>query len=220
MNLRPHIDKINAQLMRLVNDAAAAFKRARTQQVDLKSLKTSIACVLSKLIQTVRQRPKWTIADIRPWLKFNGQKIALYVGAPIIGFIILVIVNHQISRYSDLLALKPAQLTAIEALVYESKYSVPQISSATALTDNDLETIRVILQNRGINTNILRLNLEQGVQIEVQADQVPFGQWVAFLDEVARRWQLYPIQLNLQAKEQPESVSIRATLQQSQAPSQ
>jgi type II secretory pathway component PulM len=217
MTLRHHLETLNERLMTWTRHAAQACRRARTQQVDLYALKASLTTVLGHLKHTIRLRPQLTFTDIRPWLKLNGHKLALFVGAPIIGLTVLWVVHHQISRFSVMLALKPAQLSAIEALIYESKNTGNNTSPATTLSDTDLETMRVILQNRGINTNIFRLNLDQGVRIEIQADQVPFGQWVAFLEEIARRWQVYPAQLNLQANEQPESVSVRGTLQQSQA---
>jgi type II secretory pathway component PulM len=43
---------------------------------------------------------------------------------------------------------------------------------------------------------------------------VPFGQLIAFLDEAAQRWDLFPVDLNVVAGDAPEMVSIRGVLQQ------
>lgn len=217
MTLRQHIDSARERLITLGRQSAAALQRARTQQVDLNDLKRHASRLLAHLQQKLRQKPSISMAQLRPWLHQHGRKLAMTVGVPLIGLILLIIVHHQINRLNTILALKPAQLTAIEALIQDSKSNSSSPTVAPPLTDNDLETMRVILQNRGINTNILRLSLDQGVRIELQAEQVPFGQWVAFLEEIARRWQVYPVQLTLQANDQPGSVSVRGTLQQSQA---
>ena len=217
MTLRQHLDSARERLITLGRQSAAALQRARTQQVDLNDLKRHASRLLAQLQQKLRQKPSISVAQLRPWLHQHGRKLAMTVGVPLIGLILLIIVHQQINRLHIILALKPAQLTAIEALIQDSKSNSASPTVAPPLTDNDLETMRVILQNRGINTNILRLSLDQGVRIELQAEQVPFGQWVAFLEEIARRWQVYPVQLTLQGNDQPGSVSVRGTLQQSQA---
>jgi type II secretory pathway component PulM len=175
---------------------------------------------MNHLRQLAKRKQAFSLNDLRPWLQQHGRKLTLTFVAPIAAVVLLLLINHQITRVSNSVALKPAQLTAIESLIQESKNvggSGGTLSAAPTLTDNDLETMRVILQNRGISPNILRLNLESGVSIEIQVDQAAFGQWMAFLDEIARRWQVYPTQLTLKAAEQPDTVSVRGTLQQTQA---
>jgi type II secretory pathway component PulM len=217
MTLRQQLNHVRERLIILGRQSAAALQRARTQQVDLNDLKRHMSRLVAKLQQLLQQKPSLSMAQIRPWLHQHGRKLAITAGLPVLGLSLLLIIHQQINRLSGSLALKPAQFNAIESLVQESKSNSANPSIAPPLTDNDLETMRVILQNRGINTNILRLNLEQGVRIELQAEQVPFGQWIAFLEEIAKRWQIYPLQLTLQANEQPGSVSVRGTLQQTQA---
>lgn len=217
MNPRAVLDILRQRLNHWGRQLANAWQRARTQQVDLSSVKNAIRGLADTLRQRLRQRPSFSVTTLRLWLQLHGRKLALMVGAPLLGIAMLILVNQQTSRLSNSLALKPVQLHLIESLIQESKQNNRSGNAAVApLTDNDLETMRVILQNRGINTNILRLNLEQGVRIEIQIDQAPFGQWIAFLEEIAQRWQVYPTQLTLQANDQPEVVSIRGTLQQSQ----
>jgi type II secretory pathway component PulM len=217
MNLRQQLQQARERLSILGRQSAAALQRARTQQVDFNDIKRSMARLFANLQQRLRQKPSFSMAQVRPWMHQHGRQLAITAGLPLLGLVLLLIVHQQINHLSTSLALKPAQLTAIESLVQDSKSHNANPSIAPPLTDNDLETMRVILQNRGINTNILRLNLDQGVRIELQAEQVPFGQWVSFLEEIAKRWQVYPIQLTLQASEQPGSVTVRGTLQQSQA---
>lgn len=206
---------VRERLIALGQQTGAAFQHARTQQVDFKDFMRALLRLRDNLEQRIRNKPSFSQAQIRLWLYQHGRKLVITAGIPLLGLVLLVIVHQQISLQSDLLVLKPAQLTAIESLIQDSKSSnTPSIASP--LTDNDLETMRVILQNRGISTNILRLSLDQGIRIELQADQVPFAQWIAFLEEIASRWQVYPIQITLQANEQPGSVSVRGTLQQTQ----
>lgn len=217
MNHKERLAQYQTRLADLAKRGVAALQRARTQQVDMAAVKASIARGLHQLRQLSKQEPSFSIRDLRPWLQQHGRKLALTVAAPLTLITLLILVQHQIGKLADSAALKPAQLTAIESLIQDSKNTGTTINPPAALTDNDLETMRVILQNRGITPNILRLNLDSGVGIEIQVDQAPFGQWVPFLEEIARRWQVYPTQLTLKASDQPEIVSIRGTLQQTQA---
>lgn len=216
MNYRQRLDEYQSRLIAGVKRCAAALHRARTQQVDMATVKASIAGSLDRLRQLAKREQKLSLKDLRPWLQQHGRKLAMTVGAPIVAILAIFLVNHLIASVSVSVALKPAQLTAIESLIQDSKNTGVSTSLAPALTDNDMETMRVILQNRGITPNILRLNLDSGIGIEIQADQAAFGQWVAFLEEISRRWQVYPTQLTIKATDQPETVSIRGTLQQAQ----
>lgn len=216
MNYRQHLDACRSQLIVVAKRSIAAFQRARTQQVDMAMVKAAMADVLNRLRQLAKREQTFSLSGIRHWLQQNGRKLSLTMVAPIAALLLLVLVNQQIIRVSNNVALKPAQLTAIESLIQDSKNTGTGVSTAPALTDSDLETMRVILQNRGITPNILRLNLDSGIGIEIQVDQAAFGQWVSFLEEIAQRWQVYPMQLTLKAAEQPETVSIRGTLQQIQ----
>ena len=216
MNYKERLAQYQTRLADLAKRGVAALQRARTQQVDMAAVKASIARGLHQLRQLSKQEASFSIRDLRPWLQQHGRKLALTVAAPLTLITLLILVQHQIGKLADSAALKPAQLTAIESLIQDSKNTGTTTNPPAALTDNDLETMRVILQNRGMTPNILRLNLDSGVGIEIQVDQAPFGQWVAFLEEIARRWQVYPTQLTLKASDQPEIVSIRGTLQQTQ----
>lgn len=217
MNYREHLDKYRALLIDWSKRGAAALHRARTQQVDMATLKANFAQAKARLKQLAKREQKLTLSDLKPWLQQHGRRLTLTVAAPLAFVTALWLVNHLIHSTSDDLALKPAQLMAIESLIQDSKNTGTNVAPPAALTDNDLETMRVILQNRGITPNILRLNLDSGAGIEVQIDQAAFGQWIAFLDEISRRWQVYPSQLTLKATDQPEIISVRGTLQQVQS---
>lgn len=217
MNYRQRLAMYRSHLHAWMTRGAAAFQRARTQQVDMTMVKASLAQMFHRLRQLTRRERTLTLNDLRLWLHQHGKKLGLTVGVPVAAIGLLMVVSLQIATLSSSLALKAAQLNAIESLIQDSKNNANSAAAVPPLTDNDVETMRVILQNRGINPNILRLNLESGVGIEVQADQAAFGQWVAFLDEISRRWQIYPSQLTLRATDQPEIVSVRGSLQQSQA---
>ena len=215
---RERLDEYLTRLLEMAKQGAAALNRARTQQVDMATVKANIAEALNRLRQLAKREQTFTLIDLRPWLQQHGRKLALTVAAPIGAIVLLLLVNQLITSVSNSVALKPAQLTAVESLIQDSKNMGNTMTPPAVLTDNDLETMRVILQNRGISPNILRLNLDSGVGIEIQVDQAAFGQWVAFLEEIARRWQVYPTQLTLKATDQPETVSIRGTLLQAQTP--
>lgn len=217
MNYRQQLAAYRSRLVDWTKRGAAALKRARTQQIDMTMVKASAAQTFHRLRMLIKRERTLTLNDLRVWSHQHGKKLMLTVVAPITAVVLLLVVNSQISVLDERLALKAAQLNAIESLIQDSKNTTGSASPMPVLTDNDVETMRVILQNRGINPNILRLNLDSGVGIEIQADQAAFGQWVAFLDEIARRWQVYPTQLTVKAMEQPEMVSVRGTLQQSQA---
>lgn len=216
MKYQQRLDEYRSRLIEWAKQCAAALNRARMQQVGLASVKAYIARNFDYLRQLAKREQSLSLKDLRPWLQQHGRKLALTVAAPTAVILAIFFVNYLITRVSNSVALKPAQLTSIESLIQDSKNTGNSPTQAPPLTDNDLETMRVILQNRGIAPNILRLNLDSGISIEIQTDQAAFGQWAAFLEEVSRRWQVYPTQLTLKATDQPEIVSIRGTLQQAQ----
>jgi type II secretory pathway component PulM len=216
MSYQRQLDELRSCLIVGAKRFAAALHRARTQQVDMAILKASFASSLDRLRELAKRDQKISLNALRPWVQQHGKKLAIRVGALIAAILAIFLVNLLSSIVSNSVALKPAQLTAIESLIQDSKNTGSSPSQAPPLTDNDLETMRVILQNRGITSNILRLNLDSGIGIEIQTDQAAFGQWIAFLEEIRQRWQVYPAQLTLKSTDQPEIVSIRGTLQQTQ----
>lgn len=194
----------------------AKLHEARTRDVDFSSVKLKCNEYLSNLRQLKQRDFKITLADIRPWLHQHGRKVSIYVGMPLLILVVWMFGVKQIHAIYTQVSLKPAQLAALETLIQDSKLNGANTPSTPPLTDVELETLRVILQTRGITPNILRLNLDNGIGIEIQIDQASFGQWIAFLDEASRRWHLYPMQLTIKAGDGPEVVSIRGLLQQSQ----
>lgn len=189
------------------------LQRARTHDVDFAAFKGAWTRINQQLRQLIQRDYKLSMSELRPWFRQHGRKLGLYVGSPIITILAVLLIQQQTTQLSNTLALRPAQLTAIQSLIQDSKTSAAT-ETTPLLTDNEIETLRVILQNRGITPNVLRLNLDQGGSVELQTDQANFGQWVSFLEEAARRWHLFPTLLTIKASDSPEIVSIRATLQQ------
>jgi type II secretory pathway component PulM len=196
-----------------IHAAGEWLRHARTQDVDVSKLKGSFSRVGQRLRQMQQRDFTLILSDLRPWLRQHRRKLSLYLGVPVTALLLLLLIHQQTTRLDHALALRPAQKTAIESLIQDSK-ATGSTDITPTLTDTEIETLRVILQNRGISPNILRLNLDQGGSVEFQTDQASFGQWVAFLEEVARRWHLFPTQLTIKATDSPEIVSIRAVLQQ------
>ena len=189
------------------------LRHAHTKEVDFSAFKKYLNQTVARVRQLNARDLQIRIDDIRPWLRQHGRKLSIYLAFPIATLLLLLLIQQQTTRLNQALALRPAQLTALESLIQDSKAN--SVSDATqTLTDTEIETLRVILQNRGITPNILRLNVDQGGSVEFQTDQASFGQWVAFLEEAARRWHLFPVQLTIKATDSPEVVSIRAVLQQ------
>lgn len=213
----PHIqellNKARKQLTSRLNATGAWFQHARTQEIDISAFKDFLTRAGNRLRELTQRDFSLRLENLRPWLRQHQRQFSLYLILPIAVAALVVLIKQQTTSLNHALALRPAQLTALESLIQASK-SGPMVSSAPPLTDADLETLRVILQNRGITPNILRLNLDHNGNVEFQADQAAFGQWVAFLEEVAQRWHLYPTQLLIKAGDSPETVSIRAILQQ------
>lgn len=216
MNYRQYLEEYGNRLTSLAKQAGSALHHARTQQVDMATVKAYVGDGINRLRQLSKREKTFSLSDLRSWLQQHGRKLATSVAVPVTFVGLLLLTNHFIGSTSASVSLKAAQLTAIESLIQDSKSTGINTSPVIAITDTDLETMRVILQNRGITPNILRLNLESGVGIEIQIDQAPFGQWVAFLEEISRRWQIYPTQLTVKSTDQPEIVSIRGTLLQTQ----
>lgn len=202
-SLSPQLDKVGEWL-----------RHARTKDVDFTELKSKASQIGQRLRQLAQRDHKLSIEHLRAWFRQHGRKLVRYAGLPIAAIMLILLIRLQITSLNQALALRPAQLTALESLIQDSKTSAT-VDTTPTLTDTEIETLRVILQNRGITPNILRLNLDLGSSVEFQTDQAAFGQWVAFLEEAARRWQLYPTQLTLKATDTPEVVSIRAVLHQS-----
>lgn len=197
-----------------------SLSQANSQEFDLESIKTWLAETAEKVRERLQalkaQETKLTWSDVRGWLHQHGRNLLIYLALPILGIILLMVIQKQTQQQVDTMYLRQAQLTTIQNMVQKSKLSSLMGDPSPPLNDNEVETIRIMLQNRGISPNILRLNLTRGgaSELEVQADQVPFGQWIIFLDEAAQRWDLFPVDMNVSAGDAPEMVSLRALLQQ------
>lgn len=197
-----------------------SLSQAHSQEFDLESIKTWLAETAEKVRERLQalkaQETKLTWSDVRGWLHQHGRNLLIYLALPILGIILLMVIQKQTQQQVDTMYLRQAQLTTIQNMVQKSKLSSLMGDPSPPLNDNEVETIRIMLQNRGISPNILRLNLTRGgaSELEVQADQVPFGQWIIFLDEAAQRWDLFPVDMNVSAGDAPEMVSLRALLQQ------
>lgn len=208
--------KLRDQWQRVKN----SLSQANSQEFDLESIKTWLAETAEKLrerFQELRaQETKLTWSDVRGWIHQHGRTLLIYLALPILGIIVLMVIQKQTQQQVNTMYLHQAQLTTIQNMVQKSKLSSLMGDPSPPLNDNEVETIRIMLQNRGISPNILRLNLTRGgaSELELQADQVPFGQWIIFLDEAAQRWDLFPVDMSVSAGDAPEMVSLRAVLQQ------
>ena len=201
-------------LSRQWDKGSAWLRHARTKDIDFAEFKTSLKQAFEGVQQYYHRDNGLSIDNFRPWLRQHGRKLSLTLLLPIAAVVLIVLIRQQTTNLNQALALRPAQLSALESLIQDSKGNT-SVDTTSTLTDTEIETLRVILQNRSITPNILRLNLDQGGTVEFQTDQAAFGQWVAFLEEAARRWHLYPTQLTIKATDSTEIVSIRAVLQQS-----
>lgn len=208
--------KLREHWQRLKNSVS----QANSQEFDLESIKTWLAETAEKLRERLKelksQEKNLTWSDVRALLHQHGRSLLIYLALPILGIILLMVIQKQTQQQVDTMYLRQAQLTTIQNMVQKSKLSSLMGDPSPPLNDNEVETIRIMLQNRGISPNILRLNLTRGgaSELELQADQVPFGQWIIFLGEAAERWDLFPVDMNVNAGDAPEMVSLRAVLQQ------
>lgn len=197
-----------------------SLRQANSREFDLESIKSWFAEqteALQERIEAIKNRESTlTWQDIRTWFHLNGRQLALYLLLPLAGLILLVVVQNQTRQQVSAMYLHQAQLTALESMIFKSKITALNSDPSPALNDNEVETIRIMLQNRGISPNTLRLdtNRDGGSMLELQAERVAFGQWIAFLDEAALRWDLFPTELVVRADDAPEIVTIRAVLQQ------
>lgn len=208
--------KLREQWLRVKN----SLSQANSREFDLESLKTWLAETAEKIRERLQelkaQEKKPTWSDVRAWLHMHGRTLAIYLALPILGIILLMVIQKQTQQQVNTMYLRQAQLTTIQNMIQKSKLSSLMGDPSPPLNDNEVETIRIMLQNRGISPNILRLNLTRdgASELELQADQVPFGQWIIFLEEAAQRWDLFPVDMNVSAGDAPEIVSLRAILQQ------
>lgn len=196
------------------------LRQANSQEFDLESIKTWCAekvASMQERLQALKERETGlTWADVRSWFHLHGRQLALYVLLPVAGLVLLSLVQKETRHQVDIMYLHQAQLTGIESMIYKSKLTALDGDPSPPLNDNEVETIRIMLQNRGISPNTLRLdtNRDGGSVLELQAEHVAFGQWIAFLDEAALRWDLFPTELIIRAEDTPEIVTLRAVLQQ------
>lgn len=195
------------------------LRQANSQEFDVESIKAWFAETAERLREKLQelksQENKLTWADVRTWLHLHGRQLAIYLLLPMIGIVLVLVIQDQTRQQVQTMYLHQAQLTAVQSMIQKSKLTSLSGDPSPPLNDNEVETIRIMLQNRGITPGILRLNLNRGgSMVELQAEQVPFGQWIAFLDEAAQRWDLFPVDLNIVAGDAPEIVSIRGVLQQ------
>ncbi len=195
------------------------LRQANSQEFDVESIKSwfaeTVERLRAKLQELKSQENKLTWANVRTWLHLHGRQLAIYLLLPMIGIVLAWVIQDQTHHQLDTMYLRQAQLTAVQSMIQKSKLTSLSGDPSPPLNDNEVETIRIMLQNRGITPGILRLNLNRGgSMVELQAEQVPFGQWIVFLDEAAQRWDLFPVDLNVVAGDAPEIVSIRGVLQQ------
>ncbi len=196
------------------------LRQANSQEFDLDSIKSWLAekaASLQARLQALKERDTvLTWADVRTWFHLHGRQLALYLALPAAGLILLLIVQKETRQQVNAMYLHHAQLTGLESMIYKSKLTALNGDPSPPLNDNEVETIRIMLQNRGISPNTLRLdtNRDGGSVLELQAEHVAFGQWIAFLDEAAQRWDLFPTELIVRAEDTPEIVTLRAVLQQ------
>lgn len=197
-----------------------SLRQANSREFDLDNIKSWLAEqseALKERIQAIKSRESTlTWQEVRTWLHLNGRQLALYLLLPLAGLTLLVVVQNQTQQQVSAMYLHQVQLTTLESMIYKSKITALNGDPSPALNDNEVETIRIMLQNRGISPNILRLdtNRDGGSVLELQAERVAFGQWIAFLDEAALRWDLFPTELIVRADDVPEIVTIRTVLQQ------
>lgn len=196
------------------------LRHANSQEFDLDSIKSWLAekaASLQERLQTLKERETvLTLADVRSWFHLHGRQLVLYMGLPAAGLMLLFVVQKETHQQVSRMYLHQAQLTGLESMIYKSKLTALNGDPSPPLNDNEVETIRIMLQNRGISPNTLRLdtNRDGGSVLELQAEHVAFGQWIAFLDEAALRWDLFPTELIVRAEDVPEIVTLRAVLQQ------
>jgi hypothetical protein len=197
-----------------------SLRQANSREFDFDSIKSWFADqaeAMQERFQAMKSRESTlTWQDVRTWFQLHGRQLALYLLLPLAGLVLIVIVQQQTHQQVSAMYLHQAQLTALESMIYKSKITALDGDPSPTLNDNEVETIRIMLQNRGISPNTLRLdtNRDGGSVLELQAERVAFGQWIAFLDEAALRWDLFPTELIVHADDVPEIVTIRAVLQQ------
>lgn len=213
-HLRFHINAVRERAIQVTQQLGKMLKQARTQEVDFSAVRLRLAHSLVQIRQLGKTNLRSNLAALRPWIRRHGKALTLYALGPIFAVLVLILVLNQTRAQQQMLDLRPAQLTAVESMIEDSKTKRLLADTIPTLSENEVETIKVILQNRGITMNILRLSLEQRPVLEFQTDQASFGQWVAFLEEVQRRWYLFPSQMVVKSTDSPEIVSIRGILQQ------
>lgn len=211
--LKTQLASWRQRITRALDAGKIWLQQARTKEVDLTTLRAALAQAGSRIRLASQQNYRVDWRHVHAWVRQHGRKLSLVLLLPVAAISLTLLIHQQISRLNNALSLRPAQFTALESLIQRSKTSSVN-DTPPVLNDTELETLRVILLNRGITPNILRLNLEQEGSVEFQTDQAAFGQWIAFLEEAAQRWHLYPAQLTIRAGDSPEIVSIRAVLQQ------
>ncbi len=217
---KERLAKIGGQLNQWLAQLKQSLSQANSREFDLESLKSwfteQLEALQARLQAIKEQENSLTWVDVRSWFHLHGRQLALYLLMPIVGIVLITLIQKETRQQVSQMYLHQAQLTAVESMIQKSKLTSLDGDPSPPLNDNEVETIRIMLQHRGINPNILRLdiNREGGSVLELQAEHVAFGQWIAFLEEAALRWDLFPTELIVSAEDAPEIVSLRAVLQQ------
>lgn len=219
-NFKDRLANLGTQLRQRLTQLAQTLRQANSREFDLESIKAWVTErfeALQERLQAIKaQESRLTWTDVRTWFHLHGRQLALYLLMPCLGITLLFLIQKETQQQVSQMYLHQAQLTAIESMIQKSKLTSLDGDPSPPLNDNEVETIRIMLQHRGINPNILRLdiNREGGSMLELQAEHVAFGQWIAFLEEAGLRWDLFPTELTVSAEDAPEIVSLRAVLQQ------
>ena len=87
--------KLREQWLRVKN----SLSQANSREFDLESLKTWLAETAEKIRERLQelkaQEKKLTWSDVRAWLHMHGRTLAIYLALPILGIILLMVIQKQ-----------------------------------------------------------------------------------------------------------------------------
>lgn len=139
--------------------------------------------------------------------------IGIFISILLLLLLILVVRPYSLREHNQL-SLNHTQSEHLKKLIIDAQLISNKNILVGVFDDQDLIKFKQLLLSKGIKSNQLTFNSSNGVDIQMQLNQVAFAPFIDLINEVREMWHLYPVQMSVVATNSPGIVNIEAKLVQ------
>jgi type II secretory pathway component PulM len=139
--------------------------------------------------------------------------IGIFLSIFMLFLLTLVVRPYSLEAYNQL-SLNHSQSDHLKKLIVESQSISNKTNLVGVFNDQELAKFKQLLLSKGIKPNQLAFNSSDGIDIQIQLNQVAFAPFLDLINEVREIWHLYPVQMSVVATNSPGIVNIDAKLMQ------